>query len=138
MGYQLKGTVYVTDPDTHQTVTLEPGTLPEPRLAALVTNPAAWVDGKMPRLKTQTKPETGKDPDDGNPPPGDDPDGASGDSSGAPSGDGDTTGPDKTPDDGSTEQSATAAEDKPAARTAAKKTAARKQAETADKGTGGQ
>jgi hypothetical protein len=54
MGAQLRSTVYVTDPDTHQTVTLHPGTLPEPRLAALVTNPAAWVDGKPPRLpKTQ-------------------------------------------------------------------------------------
>ncbi|WP_416520001.1 hypothetical protein [Streptomyces achromogenes] len=44
------------DPETHQTVELHPGTSPEPRLAALVTNPAAWVDGKLPRLpkaKTQ-------------------------------------------------------------------------------------
>jgi hypothetical protein len=43
MGAQLAGTVYVKDPDTHQTVQLAPGTCPEPRLAALVTNPAAWV-----------------------------------------------------------------------------------------------
>ena len=50
MGAQLKGTVYVTDPDTHQTVELAPGTSPDPRYAALVTNPAAWVDGKLPRL----------------------------------------------------------------------------------------
>lgn len=50
MAAQLKGTVYVTDPDTHQTVELAPGTSPEPRLAALVTNPAAWVDGKLPNL----------------------------------------------------------------------------------------
>ncbi|MEU8682987.1 hypothetical protein [Streptomyces sp. NPDC048611] len=45
---QLASTVYVNDPDTHQTVTLEPGTNPPARLAALVTNPAAWVDGKLP------------------------------------------------------------------------------------------
>lgn len=45
---QLAATVYVTDPDTHQTVILDPGTCPEPRLAALVTNPSAWVDGKLP------------------------------------------------------------------------------------------
>jgi hypothetical protein len=40
--------VYVTDPDSHQTVVLEAGSEPEPRLAALVTNPAAWEDGKLP------------------------------------------------------------------------------------------
>ncbi|GAA0501494.1 hypothetical protein [Streptomyces olivaceiscleroticus] len=45
---QLKSTVYVQDPDTHQTVTLEPGTNPPAHLAELVTNPAAWVDGKLP------------------------------------------------------------------------------------------
>ncbi|MFG2540670.1 hypothetical protein ACGFU4_36070 [Streptomyces sp. NPDC048511] len=58
MAAQLKGTVYVTDPDTHQTVELAPGTSPDPRYAALVTNPAAWVDGKLPRLpKTKTETE---------------------------------------------------------------------------------
>ena len=50
MAAQLAATVYVKDPETRQTVILHPGTLPEPRLAALVTNPAAWVDGKLPRL----------------------------------------------------------------------------------------
>jgi hypothetical protein len=55
MAARLAVTVYVQDPDTRQTVTLHPGTSPEPRLAALVTNPAAWVDGKLPRQpKTQT------------------------------------------------------------------------------------
>lgn len=54
---QLAATVYVTDPQTRQTVTLHPGTLPEPRLAALVTSKAAWVDGKLPRL-----PKTDRDP----------------------------------------------------------------------------
>jgi hypothetical protein len=59
MAAQLAATVYVTDPETHQTVELAPGTSPEPRLAALVTNPAAWVDRKLPRLpKTQ---QTGQD-----------------------------------------------------------------------------
>jgi hypothetical protein len=49
VGAQLAATVYVKDPDTHQTIRLDPGTLPEQRLATLVTNPAAWVDGKLPR-----------------------------------------------------------------------------------------
>ncbi|MFE4915811.1 hypothetical protein ACFRCX_30365 [Streptomyces sp. NPDC056652] len=57
MGAQLATTVYVQDPETHQTVCLQPGTLPEPHLAALVTNPSAWVDGKLPRLpKAQDRP----------------------------------------------------------------------------------
>lgn len=50
MAAQLAATVYVTDPDSHQTVELAEGTSPEPHLAALVTNPGAWVDGKLPRL----------------------------------------------------------------------------------------
>lgn len=50
MAARLAATVYVTDPETHQTVELAPGTSPDARLAALVTNPAAWVDGKLPRL----------------------------------------------------------------------------------------
>ncbi|MFK0288232.1 hypothetical protein ACIQVL_48345 [Streptomyces sp. NPDC090499] len=68
---QLASTVYVRDPDTHQTVTLADGTSPEPRLAAMVTNPAAWVDGKLPRLpKTKadqsgTADPTGDGQDDG-------------------------------------------------------------------------
>lgn len=75
---QLASTVYVQDPDSHQTVTLAEGTSPEARLAALVTNPAAWVDGKLPRLpkaKTDSKPENDRDPT------GDGQDGASGDDS---------------------------------------------------------
>jgi hypothetical protein len=42
MGRKLAASVYVTDPDTHQTVLLEAGTSPEKRLADLVTNPVAW------------------------------------------------------------------------------------------------
>ena len=100
---QLAATVYVTDPDTHQTVILDPGTCPEPRLAALVTNPAAWVDGKLPRLpKAKTD-----GPDGSQDPTGDGPDDASGDASDS-SGDADTT-----------KQAAPAAK-----KTAAKKTAA--------------
>lgn len=76
MAAHLATTVYVKDPDSHQTVELAPGTSPEPRLAALVTNPAAWVDRKPPRL-----PKTGKDGQE-QLPTGDGPDGASGDGSG--------------------------------------------------------
>lgn len=127
MGAQLRSTVYVTDPDTHQTVRLEPGTLPEPRLAALVTSKAAWVDGKLPRLPkahTQSGQDGPKDPT------GDGPDGASGDDSDA-SGTGDQT---PSPED--TEKAAPAAR-----KTAARKTAASKPArgrEAADQGDSGE
>lgn len=67
VGAQLAATVYVKDPDTHQTIRLDPGTLPEQRLAALVTNPAAWVDGKLPRqVKTQASPKTPEGAAEGN------------------------------------------------------------------------
>ena len=124
MGAQLAATVYVTDPETHQTVRLEPGTLPEPRLAALVTAKAAWVDGKLPRLpKTQTD-DSGQDPT------GDGPDAASGAAS-APSGDGN---PPTSPEGDS--KAAPAAK-----KTAARKTAATKPArgrEAADQGDSGE
>lgn len=92
MGAQLAATVYVRDPKTHQTVELAQGTLPEPRLAALVTNPAAWVDGKLPRLPKK------QDNDSAQGPTGDDQDDASGDDSSSdadqpPSGDSDTAAP---------------------------------------------
>ncbi len=87
-----------------------PGTLPEPRLAALVTNPAAWVDGKLPRLRTN-KAETEKDPEDDNAS-GDDPDDASGNGS--------DPGPDAA-DPGDDP------DDKPAPRATAKKTTSRRQ-----------
>lgn len=65
MAAQLAATVYVTDPETHQTVELVPGTCPEPRLAALVTNRVAWVDGKLPDLpESKTDGSTGDGPDD--------------------------------------------------------------------------
>lgn len=120
MAAQLAATVYVTDPDSHQTVTLDQGTSPEPRLAALVTNPAAWVDGKLPRLP---KAKTEQESDGSEGPTGDGPDDASGDDSAA--GDADTA-------------------TKPAA-PAAKKTAAKKTASApargraaADEGTSGE
>ncbi|QBJ94429.1 hypothetical protein D0Z67_29095 (plasmid) [Streptomyces seoulensis] len=55
MAAQLASTVYVNDPETHQTVELAAGTCPEPELAALVTNPAAWVDGEVPSSSKPAK-----------------------------------------------------------------------------------
>ena len=106
MTAQLNSTVYVQDPDTRQTVELAAGTSPEPRLAALVTNQAAWVDGKLPRL-----PKTAEKKDEGDQDPtGEGQDGASGDTSDG-SGDG--------------SQADTPQEAAPAAKkTAARKTAA--------------
>jgi hypothetical protein len=65
MGARLAATVYVTDPDTHQTVRLDEGSEPEQRLAALVTNPAAWEDGKPPAAakKTADAPPSSEDGD---------------------------------------------------------------------------
>lgn len=54
MGAKLVATVYVRDPDAFETVRLDAGTEPEPRLAALVTNPAAWEDGKLPPAAKRT------------------------------------------------------------------------------------
>jgi hypothetical protein len=130
MGAQLVSTVYVQDPDTRQTVTLDAGTLPEPRLAALVTNPGAWVDGKLPRLPKTAKPETepSNGPEgEGSGPSGDGPADASGDGSATTSDDADQT---------SDEPKATTA-----TKTAAKKTAAKTPARgrtAAAEGTGGQ
>jgi hypothetical protein len=111
---QLASTVYVKDPKTHQTVELAAGSSPENRLAALVTNPAAWVDGKLPRLpKAQTEEQGGQQSLTG-----DGPDGDSGDAS------------------ATTSDGADPATPEPAA----KKTAARKPARgrtAADEGTSG-
>jgi len=54
MGAKLAATVYVRDPETHQVVALEAGSEPEPRLAALVTNPSAWEGGKLPAAAQRT------------------------------------------------------------------------------------
>lgn len=106
MTAKLVATVYVRDPETHQTVELAPGTSPEPRLARLVTNPKAWVDGRLPRLKAEPQ----KEPDGPKDPTGDGPDAASGDASATTAG-----------NPAETEQTAAPA---------AKKTAARKTAAT--------
>ena len=53
--------VHVKDPDRNRTVLLLPGEEPEPRLAALVTNPQAWEGGRLPAT---ADPETGSDTED--------------------------------------------------------------------------
>ncbi|TXS68945.1 hypothetical protein [Streptomyces sp. sk2.1] len=66
MGARLAATVYVTDPDTHQTVRLDEGSEPDTRLAALITNPAAWEDGTLPAAAKQaaeSSDPTGEDDD---------------------------------------------------------------------------
>lgn len=45
--------VHVRDPERHRTVLLLPGEEPEPRLAALVTNPDAWEDGQVPAAPSE-------------------------------------------------------------------------------------
>lgn len=50
---KLVKAVFVRDPDRHRSVLLQPGEEPEPRLAALVTNPDAWEDGVLPDLETE-------------------------------------------------------------------------------------
>jgi hypothetical protein len=45
---RLAATTHVLDPETHQMTVLPEGSEPEPHLAALVTNPACWEDGKLP------------------------------------------------------------------------------------------
>lgn len=132
MGAQLVSTVYVQDPDTKQTVTLDAGTCPEPRLAALVTNPAAWVDGKLPRLPKTAKAET-EIPNSG---PEGEGSGPSGDGPAADSGDGSATTSDDADQASDGDPKATTA-----TKTAAKKTAAKTPARgrtAAAEGTGGQ
>jgi hypothetical protein len=91
MGAQLAATVFVQDPDSRQTVELAEGSSPVPHLAALVTNPAAWVDGKLPRLpkKQDDQSPTGDGQDDASGGASDD--SATGDQS--PSGDDDKAAP---------------------------------------------
>ncbi|MFJ1782521.1 hypothetical protein ACIOKA_38080 [Streptomyces anulatus] len=73
---KLVRAVHVTDPKSGRRLVLHPGEEPAPHLAALVQNPAAWEDGKLPASAeattedvgpTETKeepPETGGDSDD--------------------------------------------------------------------------
>lgn len=60
---KLSKAVFVKDPDRNGTVILlHPGDEPEPRLAALVTNPDAWEDGKLPTAaKKAAKADTADD-----------------------------------------------------------------------------
>lgn len=59
---KLARAVFVRDPERHRTVLLNVGEEPEPRLAALVTNPDAWEDGKLPQeAKEQSDTGNGKD-----------------------------------------------------------------------------
>jgi len=58
----LAATVYLKDPDTQQWVTLPAGSVPEPRLARLVTNPAAWTDGRTPQFDTGDTPPPTPEP----------------------------------------------------------------------------
>ncbi|MER6844846.1 hypothetical protein [Streptomyces platensis] len=70
---RLAATTHVLDPATHQMTVLPEGTEPEPHLAALVTNPACWEDGKLPTAakkaaQEQTEPEPPSDGDEGDKP----------------------------------------------------------------------
>ena len=56
----LRKSVFVRDPDSHRTLLLSAGEEPAPRLAALVTNPDAWEDGKLPDTDDETASETGE------------------------------------------------------------------------------
>lgn len=53
---KLVKAVFVRDPDRNRTVILRPGEEPEPRLAALVTNPEAWEDGELPAAAQAEEP----------------------------------------------------------------------------------
>lgn len=69
--------VHVRDPERHRTVLLLPGEEPEPRLAALITNPGCWEDGKLPGTpegdpssddkSEEPKPDQGDDTEDTKP-----------------------------------------------------------------------
>ncbi len=65
---KLSKAVYVRDPERHRTVVLLPGEEPAPHLAALVTNPDCWEDGKAPSAQddadTPPKDETAAKGDD--------------------------------------------------------------------------
>lgn len=109
---KLARSVHVTDPKSGRRLVLTPGEEPASHLAALVTNPAAWVDGKLPgppKAKAETEGDSG-------------PAGSASEASGA---------ADTTPAED------TASEDtKPAAKRAARKPARGRSA--AAEGTGGQ
>lgn len=57
---KLVKAVHVKDPDRNRRVLLLPGEEPEPRLAALVTNPGAWEDGKPPATDAEDSGDGGQ------------------------------------------------------------------------------
>ncbi|MFJ6069057.1 hypothetical protein ACIQHU_39210 [Streptomyces tendae] len=63
---KLVKAVFVKDPERNRTVVLRPGEEPEPRLAALVTNPDAWEDGELPAVAQDNSDaaDSGKDQSD--------------------------------------------------------------------------
>lgn len=73
MAARLVATTHVVDPETHQMTVLPEGSEPPPHLAALVTNPACWEDGKLPAAakkaaEEQSTPEPSPDSDEGDKP----------------------------------------------------------------------
>jgi hypothetical protein len=60
---KLVKAVHVKDPDRNRTVLLLPGEEPEPRLAALITNPDAWEDGQVPAAAASASEDSGDDGD---------------------------------------------------------------------------
>ncbi|WP_331764406.1 hypothetical protein [Streptomyces anulatus] len=51
---KLVRAVHVTDPKSGRRLVLGPGEEPAPHLAALVQNPAAWEDGKLPAVAEES------------------------------------------------------------------------------------
>ena len=62
---QLVKAVFVRDPERQRDILLTPGEEPEPRLAALVTNPACWEGGKLPADAEKTAAKSSETTDDG-------------------------------------------------------------------------
>ncbi|MEV4975521.1 hypothetical protein [Streptomyces scopuliridis] len=59
--------VHVRDPERHRTVLLLPGEEPAPHLAALITNPDCWENGKLPAESAEPVPDPGDDTEDTKP-----------------------------------------------------------------------
>lgn len=109
---KLAKAVFVRDPDRHRTVLLNAGEEPEPRLAALVTNPDAWEDGKLPQAAKETQANAADSDSDG------------------------SKGEDSSDDSGDAKKA-----EQPAKKTAARKTAATSRSrgrDAADEGTSGE
>ncbi|MGW7636094.1 hypothetical protein [Streptomyces decoyicus] len=71
---KLVRAVFVRDPAKHRDILLHPGEEPAAEYAALVTNPDAWEDGKLPTTakkaaaEEQTTPEPSPEGDEGDKP----------------------------------------------------------------------